>query len=428
MPSGGFAMSFSDITVYRQAEQALKDANITLEERVQERTHELEQLNRKLTIATQRSEQESQSKSRFLAAVSHDLMQPLNAARLFTSSLSEVAKDAETQQVARHIESAMEAAEVLISDLLDISRLESGKLEAKVQPFALSEVLFNLDAEFGVIAEEQGINFRTVSTSLFVESDPKLLRRVIQNFLTNAFRYSPQGKVVLGSRREGNTLSIQVWDNGIGVEEDKQQLIFEEFTRTNQIRSDKGLGLGLAISKGIAQLLGHTISLRSWPSRGSVFSVTVPLAKKVIAEKSPSMEPIVTATPLSKLRVLCVDDEVSILEGMEHLLQRWGCEVRLATDLEQSLLQLDNHWLPDVILSDYRLENGRTGLQVLQRFRQVMGAEFNGVIISADRTPDIIDEIKNEGFEFLPKPVKPLKLRTLLNKFERYLSSVNRVS
>ncbi len=428
MPSGGFAMSFSDITVYRQAEQALKDANFTLEERVQERTHELEQLNRQLTIATQRSEQESQSKSRFLAAVSHDLMQPLNAARLFTSSLSEVAKDSETQQVARHIESAMEAAEVLISDLLDISRLESGKLEAKVQSFALSEVLFNLDAEFGVIAEEQGINFRTIPTSLFVESDPKLLRRVIQNFLTNAFRYSPQGKVVLGARREGNSLSIQVWDNGIGVEEDKQQLIFEEFTRTNQIRSDKGLGLGLAISKGIAQLLGHTISLRSWPSRGSVFSITVPMAQKVVIEEVPPVAPIATATPLSNLRVLCVDDEVSILEGMEHLLQRWGCEVRLATDLEQSLLQLDNHWLPDVILSDYRLENGRTGLQVLQRFKQVMGAEFNGVIISADRAPDIVEEVKSEGFEFLPKPVKPLKLRTLLNKFERHLSSVNNVS
>ncbi|OCH73196.1 hybrid sensor histidine kinase/response regulator [Vibrio breoganii] len=428
MPSGGFAMSFSDITVYRQAEQALKDANVTLEERVQERTHELEQLNRQLTIATQRSEQESQSKSRFLAAVSHDLMQPLNAARLFTSSLSEVAKDAETQQVARHIESAMEAAEVLISDLLDISRLESGKLEAKVQPFALSEVLFNLDAEFGVIAEEQGINFRTIPTSLFVESDPKLLRRVIQNFLTNAFRYSPQGKVILGARREGNTLSIQVWDNGVGVEEDKQQLIFEEFTRTNQIRSDKGLGLGLAISKGIAQLLGHTISLRSWPSRGSVFSITVPLAQKVVVEEVPSIAPVVTATPLSNLRVLCVDDEVSILEGMEHLLQRWGCQVRLATDLEQSLLQLDNHWQPDVILSDYRLENGRTGLQVLQHFKQVMGTEFNGVIISADRTPDIVDQVKSEGFEFLPKPVKPLKLRTLLNNFERHLSSVNRVS
>ncbi|CAM2982462.1 PAS domain-containing hybrid sensor histidine kinase/response regulator [Vibrio rarus] len=415
MPSGGFAMSFSDITVYRQAEQALKDANVTLEERVQERTHELEQLNRQLTIATQRSEQESQSKSRFLAAVSHDLMQPLNAARLFTSSLSEMATDKETQRVAGHIESAMEAAEELISDLLDISRLESGKLETQVQVFALSDMLSNLDAEFAVIAEQQGINFRTVSTSLFVRSDGKLLRRVIQNFLTNAFRYSPQGKVLLGVRREGGMLSIQVWDNGIGVEEDKQQLIFEEFTRTNQIRSDKGLGLGLAISKGIAQLLGHHISLRSWPGMGSVFSVTVPLADKTPLNITPAITSELAPAPLSHLCVLCVDDDVSILQGMENLLQRWGCNVKLATDLEQSLLRLEGGWQPDIILSDYRLDDGKTGLQVLQRFRQVIGGEFSGVIISADRTPDIIEQVSDAGFEFLPKPVKPLRLRTLLN-------------
>lgn len=416
MPSGGFAMSFSDITVFRQAEQALKDANVSLEERVQERTQELESLNHQLRKATLQSEKESQSKSRFLAAVSHDLMQPLNAARLFTSSLSEVAKDQETKKIASHIESAMEAAEELISDLLDISRLESGKLDKKVQTFALNEVLSILQAEFGIIAEQQGIHFKTVTTSYLVESDPKLLRRVIQNFLSNAFRYSPQGKVLLGVRRHGDNLSIEVWDNGVGVEKDKQQLIFEEFTQTSQLSEGKGLGLGLAISKGITQLLGHEIALRSWPNKGSVFSVVVPRVD-TLALKPINQAPSITAvSDLAHLKVLCVDDDQDILFGMESLLQRWGCEVRLAKDLQQSLSQVDAQWQPDVVLSDYRLEQGETGLALLQRLRQAIEQEFEGVIISADRTPDIVEQVEAEGFSFLAKPLKPLKLRTLLNK------------
>ncbi|NVJ57211.1 MAG: PAS-domain containing protein, partial [Vibrionaceae bacterium] len=256
MPGGGFVMSFTDITVFREAEQALKEANETLEERVHARTEELEKLNKKLVSATQRSERESQSKSRFLAAVSHDLMQPLNAARLFASSLSEVAKDDETKKLSHHIESALGAAEDLIGDLLDISRLESGKLDVNIHSFEVNDVLSNLNAEFSALAKQQGVQFEMVPSSLIVQSDPKLLRRVVQNFLTNAFRYNPNGKVVLGVRRVKGQVRIEVWDNGTGIDEDKQQEIFEEFTRGSQVRSDQGLGLGLAISKGIAHVLG----------------------------------------------------------------------------------------------------------------------------------------------------------------------------
>ncbi|GAL14110.1 sensor histidine kinase [Vibrio astriarenae] len=234
-------MSFTDITVFREAEQALKDANERLEERVQERTHELELLNKQLVTATQRSDMESKSKSRFLAAVSHDLMQPLNAARLFASSLTEVANDSETQRLSGHIESALGAAEELIGDLLDISRLESGKLDVHVRSFAIADVLNNLNAEFSALSKEQQIDFVMIPSSLWAKSDPKLLRRVIQNFLTNAFRYNPKGKVVLGVRRVAHTLRIEVWDNGQGIDEDKQQEIFEEFNRGNQVRSDQAL-------------------------------------------------------------------------------------------------------------------------------------------------------------------------------------------
>lgn len=415
MPGGGFVMSFSDITVFRNAERNLKEANEHLEERVVERTRELEILNQQLVVATQKAERESQSKSRFLAAVSHDLMQPLNAARLFASSLSEVAEEQESQRLAHHIESALSAAEDLIGDLLDISRLESGKLDIHQHTFPIHSMLTHLQAEFSALAKQQQVQFHMVPSSLYVQSDPKLLRRVIQNFLTNAFRYSPQGRVVLGVRRSQAMVRIEVWDNGFGIAEDKQQEIFEEFNRGGQIRSDQGLGLGLAISKGIAQALGHDITMRSWPGKGSVFSLTLPRSQ-AISVPTPMLKATETLSDLSYLRVLCVDNEPDILVGMRQLLERWGCEVKTAVDLLSSLQALEQQWVPDVILSDYRLDHGRTGLEVLQQCRLRLGDGFFGVIISADRTPDIVEGIQAGGFGFMAKPIKPLKLRALLNQ------------
>lgn len=416
MPGGEFVMSFTDITVFRNAELALKEANETLEERVHQRTQELEKLNKQLVQATQKSESESKSKSRFLAAVSHDLMQPLNAARLFASSLSEIAREKEVKNLSHHIESALGAAEELIGDLLDISRLESGKLEVHPHNFALKDVLYNLNAEFSALAKKQGIEFSMISSALFVQSDPKLLRRIVQNFLTNAFRYNPEGKVILGVRRAGRNVRIEVWDNGIGIEEEKQQEIFEEFNRGSQVRSDQGLGLGLAISKGIAHILGHHITMRSWPGRGSVFSVTLERVTPEAVPEKISVSPSVPAGDLTDMKVLCVDNEPDILIGMEQLLARWGCEVKTAKDIVGSLRALDNGWVPDVILSDYRLDNGRTGLEVLQQCRLRLGGRFHGIIISADRAENMLDGIRSNGFDFIAKPVKPLKLRALLNR------------
>ena len=415
MPGGGFVMSFTDITVFRDAERALQQANETLEERVQDRTQKLEALNKQLVAANQRSELESQSKSRFLAAVSHDLMQPLNAARLFASSFSEVAPDAQTKMLAEHIESALGAAEDLIGDLLDISRLESGKLDVNPRRFPIHDVLTNLNAEFSALARQQKVEFKMVSSSLLVNSDPKLLRRVVQNFLTNAFRYNPQGKVLLGVRRCGEQVRIDVWDNGVGIEEDKQQEIFEEFNRGSQVRADQGLGLGLAISKGIAHVLGHEISMRSWPGRGSVFSISLPRVDAL--EDARTIESTPNAPlDLQGVRVLCVDNEPDILLGMDNLLSRWGCDVRLAHDIVESLQCLDEQWQPQVVLSDYRLDDGRTGLEVLQQCRLRMGEKFLGVIISADRTEEMLETIQAQRFSFIAKPVKPLKLRAILNR------------
>jgi CheY-like chemotaxis protein len=306
------------------------------------------------------------------------------------------------------------AAEDLIGDLLDISRLESGKLETNVHGFAVNDVLANLNAEFSALAKQQGIEFSMMPSQLLVKSDPKLLRRVVQNFLTNAFRYSPKGKVLLGVRRVGGKARIDVWDNGMGIDEDKQQEIFEEFNRGSQVRSDQGLGLGLAISKGIAHVLGHQITMRSWPGKGSVFSISLARSEKALEQVK--AVPASSTSDLSHLKVLCVDNETEILVGMDTLLGRWGCDVRTATDLVTTLQSIDESWLPDVILSDYRLDHGRTGLEVLQQCRLRLGDSFEGVIISADRTQDMLDGIQSNGFSFIPKPVKPLKLRAILNR------------
>ncbi len=415
MPGGGFVMSFSDITAFRQAEIALKEANENLEARVKDRTQQLEQLNRRLVVATQQAEQQAQSKSRFLAAVSHDLMQPLNAARLFSSSLTEVAEGKESARFAAHIESALGAAEDLIGDLLDVSRLEAGKLQTHIVPFKVSDVLNTLSAEFSALAKEQGIEFDVVSSNAVIISDAKLLRRALQNFLTNAFRYNPHGKVLLGVRRKGSRLHIEVWDNGPGIPAEKQANIFDEFTRVEQTGGEHGLGLGLAIARGISRVLDHPLDLRSWQGRGTVFSLSVPIGHTAMLAVT---KPLVSETkaPLAGLKVLCVDNETDILLGMETLLARWGCEVKLAENLVEAMNALENQWQPDVVFSDYHLANQQTGLEVLLQCRLRLGDSFKGVVISADRMTDNQASIRAHGFGFISKPVKPLKLRSVLNQ------------
>ncbi|MBE1277611.1 PAS domain-containing hybrid sensor histidine kinase/response regulator [Enterovibrio baiacu] len=419
MPGGGFVMSFTDITAFRDAEEALKQSNETLEARVIARTQELESLNRRLISATNKAEHASQSKSRLLAAVSHDLMQPLNAARLFASSLNEMAQDQDVQNMSGHIESALGAAEDLIGDLLDISRLESGKMKAQITDFDLDEVFSTLAAEFGMIANEQGVQFKVLPTGLRIRSDRRLLRRVLQNFLTNAFRYNPDGRVLLGVRRRGDECSIEVWDNGPGIPEDRQQDIFDEFTRIDRKGAELGLGLGLAIARGISRILNQSLDLRSWPGKGTVFSITASVTTVmpqvcdtgVEADAAPK-----NSMQLAGVRVLCVDNERDILAGMESLLSRWGCEVKVAEDLDEVVACFQQDWLPDFILSDYHLAPSLTGLDVLQECRRLLGDAFYGAIITADRTQETQQCIREKGFGYIAKPVKPLKLRALLQQ------------
>lgn len=429
MPAGGFVMTFTDITPFRAAERVLREANEHLEARVAERTRELSALNSQLLLVNQQVERANHSKSRFLAAVSHDLTQPLNAAKLFTSALLEMLPQeggeggeqrAEQARIARHIDDALGATEDLITDLLDISRLEAGKFKAKKLDFALSDVLGNLKAEFGVLAQAGEIQFSVVESRLAVHSDARLLRRVLQNFLTNAFRYNPGGRVLLGCRRvrdqQGDKVRIEVWDNGPGIPLDKQETIFDEFSRLDHSRTarEQGLGLGLAIARGISQVLGHQLSLRSWPDAGSVFAITLNLATRPVVP-SQVAAPAVRDSQLEGIRILCIDNEEDILTAMHSLLGRWGCEVRCAQSLEQAQALIDDGFLPRLVLSDYHLDDGKTGLQALHMIRLAHGNGIGGVIISADRKSELQAQIREHGFGYVSKPVKPLKLRALMN-------------
>ncbi|WP_310596631.1 hybrid sensor histidine kinase/response regulator [Aeromonas aquatica] len=425
MPAGGFVMTFTDITPFRAAERVLREANEHLEARVAERTHELSELNRQLLLVNQQVERANHSKSRFLAAVSHDLTQPLNAAKLFTSSLLEmlpqegeqgVDQRAEQVRIARHIDDALGATEDLITDLLDISRLEAGKFKARKLDFALRDVLDNLKAEFGVLAQAGEIQFSVVESKLAVYSDVRLLRRVLQNFLTNAFRYNPGGRVLLGCRRLGDKVRIEVWDNGPGIPLDKQEAIFDEFSRLDHSRTarEQGLGLGLAIARGISLVLGHPLSLRSWPQAGSVFAITLNLATRPVMP-SPVAAPAVRDSQLEGIRILCIDNEEDILTAMHSLLGRWGCEVMCAQSLEQAQALIGDGFLPQLVLSDYHLDDGKTGLQALHMIRLAHGNGIGGIIISADRKSELQAQIREHGFGYVSKPVKPLKLRALMN-------------
>jgi signal transduction histidine kinase/CheY-like chemotaxis protein len=411
-------MSFTDITEFREAERALKDANEGLEQRVSERTHELSQLNLALTDAKGVAEAANQSKTRFLAAVSHDLMQPLNAARLFSAALSHQAEvlPADARELVRHLDSSLRSAEDLISDLLDISRLENGRITPDRHAFVLDNLFDTLGAEFKVLAAEQRVDFRLRGSRLRVDSDIKLLRRILQNFLTNAFRYA-QGRVVLGVRRQGQHLRLEVWDRGPGIPDDKRKVIFEEFKRldSHQTRAEKGLGLGLAIADGLCRVLEHRLQVRSWPGKGSVFSVTVPLA-----QPTETSAPVTQIEPqgqaLAGIHVLCVDNEDSILVGMHSLLSRWGCQVWTARNRLECEHLLSEDVQPQLALVDYHLDDGETGTELMAWLRTRLGAPLPGVVISADGRPELIAQVHAAGLDYLPKPVKPAALRALLSR------------
>ncbi|WP_330217996.1 ATP-binding response regulator [Marinobacter similis] len=363
------------------------------------------------------AEQANQSKTRFLASASHDLLQPLNAARLFTSALAGKAPVGEEKDLVNHIDSSLGAAEEIISTLLDISKLDAGALEPDIGVFPVNDILRHLATDFSAIAKDQGLELHVVPSTAWVRSDAKLLRRVVQNFLSNAIRYTPKGKILLGCRRLRGFLRIDVWDTGPGIPEDQLAHIFEEFRRFQTGRDKKGLGLGLAIVDRISGMLDHPITVHSIQGRGSLFGITVPLAAP---EQIPAAAPQPATgsrrvSSLGGLHVLCIDNDPAILQGMVALLGNWKCDVTAAESLDDATEQLNGH-APEIILADYQLDDNKNGLDAMDSLRAALSENIPGILITGYMAPEVREDAIARGYHLLYKPVKPAALRALVNK------------
>ncbi len=413
MPDGGIVTTFTDITPSVEAAEALERSNETLERRVRERTEELTRLNAALAHAKGEAEAANISKTKFLAAASHDILQPLNAARLYVTSLTERGGQ-DDRRLVDNIDASLEAVEEILGALLDMSRLDTGALRPEFASFRVDELMRQIELEFAPLATSKGIDLIIVPCTLVVRSDRRLLRRLIQNLVSNAIKYTPEGRVLVGCRRQGANLRIDVYDTGVGIPQSKWRDIFIEFHRLDQgARIARGLGLGLSIVERVARVLDCPIGLESESGRGSHFTVTVPLSNEapieLLARESARVDP----SQLAGITALCVDNEPSVLDGMETLLRGWGCDVIKAPDLAFALAAISERaTLPNGLLVDYHLDDGN-GIEAIVALRRRYG-ELPAILITADRSPAVREQAREENVQVLHKPIKPAALRALL--------------
>ena len=422
LPGGGYLTTFTDVTAYKHAEQALIEANETLEQRVEQRTHELSEALLAQEQAKRLAEAANLSKTRFLAAASHDLLQPLNAARLFTSALRQQPNlDGESGRLAERIDTAFKAAEELLDALLEASRLDAGKYHAEIGVVPVADVVESLRHQFGVQASARSIRLRFADTRAWVRTDPQLLRRILQNFLANALRYTRSGSVLLGVRREGDDAwRIEVRDSGPGISPEQQHAIFDEFHRGTQASpwGEKGLGLGLAICERMARLLGHRLGLVSQPGRGSVFSISVARAAPQPQNARAAATPARTVGLADGLHVLCIDNDAAILDGMATLLGQWGVGVDRASGIGDALAAVAKR-RPDLILADYHLDGGENGLDALALARAACEPPPPGALLTADHSTELLAQARRIGYVVLHKPIRPAALRALIAQLGR---------
>jgi len=433
LPDGGFVMMFSDITAYRQAEQVLKEANLDLETRVYERTLTLAETNKALAKAQEKAEQANANKSQYLHACSHDLMQPLEAARLFTSALAEQGNLTSVQQrQVDNIDRSLKAANDLLTDLSEIARLESGNIQVNKQVFALNDLFDELAQEFSALAIEQSVTFRLVASKVWVNSDKQLLRRIIQNLVGNAFRYAGPGKVLLGARVFKQQVIIQVLDNGPGIPADKQSAVFEQFTQLSLSKNTygRGLGLGLNISQSLAQLLGHRLSLESKVKQGCKFSVQVEQAQSSQARIESTVPSFNVA--LKDITVLCIDNDPDVLSGMVELLSAWQCNILAADSRASALAEVANHHNEiDILLVDYQLGYAQStdqnshqgahlskqddGLTLIKEIRHQYNQNLPAILITAATEVGLQKKANNDNVGYMAKLIKPAALRALMS-------------
>ncbi|NUB09674.1 PAS domain S-box protein [Azospirillum sp. Vi22] len=399
-----------DITARRTAAEALLAAKEAAEQAMERALAAADEARREKT----RAEKAERAKTQFLAAASHDLRQPVQSLYFFAQVLGDKLHGHPGHELVASMGHSLDALKLLLDGLLDVSRLDAGAVEPSVTECAVGPLLDRLAAEYGPQAEGQGLRLRVVPTSLWARTDPMLLERILRNLIENALRYTERGGVVVGCRRGNGVLRIEVADSGVGVPEELQQAVFEEFFQIGNQERDraKGLGLGLAIVKRLAGLLGHTIALRSRPGRGSVFSVELPCvrARAILRRNGPDR-----ANDDGQGLVVVIDDEAIVLLSLRTLLEQWGYEVVAAVSAEEAVDVLHGLGrLPDLIIADYRLREGRTGVEAIRDIHGVCGVRIPAVVLTGDTAPERITEIRGAGFRLVHKPITPHILRELL--------------
>lgn len=430
----GVFVLIRDITEQRRTTEALHHAYQNLEQRVRERTAELTQVNKQLrdeimerSLIEQRlreakteAENANLSKTKFLAAVSHDLLQPLNAAQLFAGALEEHPMPAEGQELVTAIGRSLKDVESLLGTLVDISRLDAGVITPEISAFTMEDLLGNLAREYQQVAASKGLQLHYIPCHAVVKSDSALLGRVVRNLLSNAVRYTRQGRLLLGCRRRHEGLEIQVADTGVGIEAHEIDIIFQEFRRLNTARhGDRGLGLGLSIVDRIGRILDHPLRVKSTPGHGSLFSILLPYANRT-PKNGISVQPglpILGADQLAGKRIWVVDNDIDICQGMKTLLTRWQCLVVVASDQESLSRQVKlTHEQVDVLIVDYHLDNDNTGIALAQQINAQRRHPVPVMAITANHSTELRHRIRELGYQLLLKPVKPLKLRMALTQ------------
>jgi len=393
----------ADITERVQAREKLEQLNIELEQRVEDRTKALQDA--------------ILSKDKYLAAASHDLLQPLNAARLMISALQESSLPEQENRMVHQVHRALEGAEELLADLLDISKLDQQSMKPDLVETDLRNLLKGLGEEFEAVAANAGLDFRMRLRPARVRTDPRMLTRIVRNLLSNAFRYTTAGGVILGVREAGGRLRIEVRDTGVGIPEDKLQDIFTEFHQLlpQGTGGRQGVGLGLAIVERMARVLGYRVSVASLPGRGSTFRIELPLEHHLQAPVGNVLKGEVPATQgFNRAVVLVIDNEPMVRESMARLLERWDCEVLLASDELQALTHLEAGLTPDIILADFHLDAGQNGCEAIAALRKKSGMDLPAAVITADRSDDMRALLRSKKLPILNKPVKPNRLRALV--------------
>ena len=425
LPEGGFVTSFTDVTEHIESQHALKEANIDLQNRVQARSDEVKSVNQELIQEINRrakaelelikakaeAEKANHTKTEFLALASHDILQPLNAARLYLGALEAAPLESATQTIVEKLNASVQSTETLISTLLEIARFDQGAINPVLVDIHLNDLLLPIVNEFSIIAEDKDLQLKSHIGNHRVHSDPLYLRRIIQNFVSNAVKYTHQGKVLISCRKRDDHLLIQVWDTGVGIPEQELSHIFDDFYRW-QNTNEEGLGLGLGLVKRMQNILGLSSEVSSRVNQGSCFGIKVPLAKeKVLSEKASHEEANQDAQASHQLLAWCIDDDPNNLDAMQSLLERWQHQVLCFTKTQDALEQTQ---APDLLLVDFQLGQTLDGIELIQAIRERFEIRIPAVLITAMRDPALIQNCQDKGIHYLPKPVKPAKLRSLL--------------